>query len=819
MKKKIGLIIICIFIIAGICIKHINENSQPVSRNSVTENNKAEGVIRGQAARMIGYLFFSENEINNLERVIVYSDTGKEKWYDKYINALYTLGITEEGAAGEQTKFRPSDYLTAQECIQTLKRLEIFCKEEKKSSKLNYKSLIKELSFDLEKLSGNRALDRKKWDEIYKTAAKQLKNDKIKEKELFFIDTGKPEKEDWKINTGDGIYKAEGMELHTYREENRKVLVRDNQILSVLEKGSNKAVLRNVWLIDGKGKEITGYFNGNRCTFSVQETLSQTITKVIGDLTIENKKVTKVGVKPDVINGKVLASTDKYIEIEGYGKVPVDGDFKIYKVFGELTSELSNGILSGYHNTDFVVSAGKICAALIKEEIKAKDIRVLIKTSNFKSLFHSGIQLTANCDYTVQYKKQKKKYKAGKKFKVEQDSELLKSGRIRITPDKEDGKIQVLSIKRGQNKPKYRGTMEISKNKDGLILINELSLEEYLYAVLPSEMSPGSKPEALKAQAVCARSYAYNHLMQNHYSEYGAHVDDSVSYQVYNNQPETKETIRAVQDSFGKVMEYNGKVITAYYFSTSCGHTSSANEVWAGSSAVPYLQGQFQRVDGRQGSDLSSEVNFRKFLNDKKTKTYDSSYPWYRWQVKYSEKKLKDSIDLNLNGRYKANPSTILTLDKDKAKNMKKGKKDIFGNPDAAYRSIPVGTVGKVKDIKINKRGTGGIAMEMIIKGSENTVKVISEYNIRTVLAPISSELKRKDGSRLHGLNMLPSAFFVIDKYQKAGKFSGITVRGGGYGHGVGMSQNGVKTMAELGMKYEQILKHYYNGIQLGSIY
>ena len=101
-----------------------------------------------------------------------------------------------------------------------------------------------------------------------------------------------------------------------------------------------------------------------------------------------------------------------------------------------------------------------------------------------------------------------------------------------------------------------------------MLLINELALEEYLYAVVPSEMPTYYGIEALKVQAVCARSYAYRHLLANSLSRYGAHVDDSVSYQVYNNIPENEESVLAVKDTYGRVIEYEGEIITAYYFST-----------------------------------------------------------------------------------------------------------------------------------------------------------------------------------------------------------------------------------------------------------
>ena len=136
------------------------------------------------------------------------------------------------------------------------------------------------------------------------------------------------------------------------------------------------------------------------------------------------------------------------------------------------------------------------------------------------------------------------------------------------------------------------------------MIVNELPLEEYLYAVIPSEMPTYYGLEPLKVQAVCARSYAYRHLIANSLSSYGAHVDDSVSYQVYNNIEENEDSVLAVKDTYGKVLEYDGDVITAYYFSTSCGHTTSVEDVWANGIATPYLTGRLLSVDEDDSQDV-----------------------------------------------------------------------------------------------------------------------------------------------------------------------------------------------------------------------
>lgn len=605
------------------------------------------------------------------------------------------------------------------------------------------------------------------------------------------------------------------LDVHNYMDTNIKVLVRDNHIIYVKGISDEETVLHNVWVTAGKGYTLDSFlFNINKSFNSLYQ-LSSEITNTVCDIVLKDSKVVKISLKPDVINGKVLSGGKEYIEVEKYGKVNLDDNFKIYKIYGELAMEVTNNILVGYKNTDFVVAGGKIVAALIKEPIKEENIRVLIKTENHTDIFHDKITLTADEDYTVSAGEVVKEHKAGGVVTIKITNKLFQEGRMTIATHSGEGKITVTSLNRAGGNPTYRGTLEIVLEEDKMLLINELPLEEYLYAVIPSEMPTSYNIEALKAQAICARSYAYKQLLSNAYSKYGAHVDDSVSYQVYNNLPENDVSILAVKDTYGKVLEFNNEVITAYYFSTSCGHTSSIDQVWSSASTPTYLTGKIQTVfnivDGEtiyasamtpETVNFSKEATFNSFITKPEFTTYDSEFAWYRWKVTLSKKDIQSVLDNNLATRYNANPSNILTLVKGEVKN----------NP--VYESKPISTIGTVKDILVGKREDSGIISELILIGSKATIKVSTEYNIRILLAPLNSEVIRQDESPVTGLKMLPSAYFVMKKGEDK-----ITFTGGGYGHGVGMSQNGAKAMADSGKDYETILKHYYNNVELGFIY
>ena len=139
------------------------------------------------------------------------------------------------------------------------------------------------------------------------------------------------------------------------------------------------------------------------------------------------------------------------------------------------------------------------------------------------------------------------------------------------------------SMKQQTKQLNYNISLEVAL-QDGKETMN---LETYLYSVVPSEMPANYELEALKAQALCARSYAYNAVLHGSYSAYGAHMDDSTSFQVYGNHAENERTIQAVKETCGEVAKYEDNVIEAYYYSTSCGITSNAS-IWG--QSVPYLK-------------------------------------------------------------------------------------------------------------------------------------------------------------------------------------------------------------------------------------
>lgn len=587
--------------------------------------------------------------------------------------------------------------------------------------------------------------------------------------------------------------------------------------------------LKNVWITEAQADRITVFCEGNRETFVMDAEAKGTdslppaeqMREQLADVKLKDGQVTAVTVKTDKITGRVLSADAEGIEIEGMGKIPLAVDYKGYRLYRELTMCTTADLLFGYAGADFVRENGEICGILLAREETMENIRVLLKTSKFAETLHRTVTLTADCDFLVQYgngeKKQEALFSKGEEVTINADSDYFAEDRIRVEPTALTGRILLTNVDRNQGTPSYRGHIELLRTAEGIAVVNELPLEEYLYSVVPSEM-PSSYPlEALKAQAICARTYAYGHMLRAGYPQYGAHVDDSTSFQVYNNITEVDSTTTAVKETYGRmILTAAGAVANTYYYSTSCGVGTTAG-VWktAEAETLDYLKSSrlnpesLPQTDGgavTAGSneipaetameDLREEEAFRAFITGVHEEDYEAQEGWYRWT--YSVKKIDiDRMVETLKKRYETNGKLILTLKEDD------------------YISQNIKAFSKIKDISIVKRGPGGVADEMVIVTDKGTYKVISEYNIRAVLCDGSAKVVRQDGSEVAMPNLLPSAFFVIEPSHNKKNVVGYNIIGGGFGHGVGMSQNGARNMALQGLNAEQILNFFYEGCEI----
>lgn len=602
----------------------------------------------------------------------------------------------------------------------------------------------------------------------------------------------------WTAYTTNGARQFEGLSLDRYIDREVKVYVRKGEIVYIIGQTAEKVEYRNIWIEEAKDNRIKAFIGGDYREFYTGQ-IEAALEKTIADISVEDGRVVLISNKENSIDGKVLMSGAECIEIEGYNRLELDKDFKVYRTYGKFEQLTSSDIMVGYNNTRFVVGNGKICAALITSGIKADNIRVLVMSTGFTSIFHNRVSFTCDDDFTVSYGDKTDCHKAGDIVDLCTDSASLLSNRAIIRPVVPEGRIKILTVEKSYGNPSYRGTVEVAKYDEGLVIVNDIAIEKYLCAVVPSEMPNRFGVEALKVQAVCARSYAYRQLLNNAYAKYGAHVDDSVNYQVYNNVSEKEEASQAVKETYGEVASYNGETITTYYYSTSCGHTSD-NSVWGGNpDNCPYLTSKTLNPS-HVAVDLSSEDNFRAFIDETNTSDFDYGFGYYRWKVRLSLSEITKSVNEYLFQRYEANPDKI--------------KVKINRN----WISRPIRDIGAVKNISEIERCYSGAIKSMVIEGTLATIKIENELNVRYLLCPRDNPITLLKGDTIT-FYILPSAYCYFEPYDDADGFAGYEIRGGGYGHGIGMSQNAVSNMVKSGMHYDEILKYFFEGIEITDVY
>lgn len=556
-------------------------------------------------------------------------------------------------------------------------------------------------------------------------------------------------------------------------------------------------VLENVWLVEMTQTNLVVLYDGQQHSYDLKQPLQATIKECIIDLVVEQGYVTKITVKQDTIAAKVLRIGENFVELEGYGCLKVAESSRVYQMYDEITEKKWIDVLVGYTTSSFVLSNNTVCAVLIEEPVAVTNIRVLLQNSSYGGYYHETLECGSETKFYLSDGSGKTDWYEAKK-QVTITPELVENygGRLYIGTEKEEGKLSLFNVKRAVGVPSYRGTIEVVVVEGKLLVVNELSLEQYLYGVLPSEMPASFGKEALKAQAVCARSYACNQLLANRYSAYGAHVDDSMNCQVYQNYGENEASVEAVKATFGKIMEKDGKCITAYYFSCSYGHTSDSIDVW-GENVGTVLQGVVQ-AEEMVKKDLTNNASFISFFHSDNT-WYDEDSVWFRWNTIIGSE-IDEKILIRLQERQKVVPDMILikTSENEDGMHFKQGKPEKFGT---------------LKDIVIVERGESGIIKKLLIVGSEASYLLQKEYNIRYVLAPLN-QVYLKDGSSNGSMTLLPSAYFTIEREENY-----FVISGGGYGHGVGMSQHGAKYMAATGKTYEEILSHFYTDTSLVYLY
>lgn len=774
-KRNVILILVCMALITFLVVYKLT--------TSQSETNPDKNVVTiAQVARSISMINHTTDECKEVKD---YFGGNSNQWYVPYMNEMY----------------EDEYYLTR----------EIKPTDSKATSPFTYDSLEKlytnmgiadeELWSYVYNNKASNAIITKEWNEIYAKLIKVLnKEDVVREINLAVVGTvsNVPTIPSWQAVTTAGTYYFTGLSIDYYIDREVTALVKDNEILCVKKAVSDDVTYNNAWIITIENGKMKAFIEGAIREFEIND--KQAIySSVIADIVIENRKVEEYTIKSKSVSGKVLSSGKSGIELEEIGFFELEDNIKVYKTYGSMQMKSVNDVLVGYDIQKFILNdEGKISAVAIDRDVNAKNIRVLIKSTGHTDMYHDSVTIESETPYEISYASDSKIVDGGTKLTLDVSSTYLQSGRMVISSQSVNGKIKISSIERGYGTPAYRGTIEIAVKDGRLVIVNELPIEQYLYAVVPSEMPYTYNSEALKSQAVCARSYAYRQLLNNSLSEYGAHVDDSTSFQVYNNSEERITATSAVDETYGEILMCGEEIVNAFFFSTSCGSSTDAT-VWGG-KGLEYIKGHIL-TDEDIRIDLSKETNFDTFIRNQYN-TFDSAYAWYRWSLKMSLSDMTKTVNEVIGNLYNADKNKVLTLEN-----------------NGTYISKPLNSVGDVKRIELGTRSTGGVLDYIIIHGTDATVKVITESYIRKLFYPVSYEIIRNDGSANSSFNMLPSAYIVADPIVNNGVIEGYNIIGGGYGHGVGLSQNGANTMGNNGKTYREILTFFYSNIEITKMY
>lgn len=429
-----------------------------------------------------------------------------------------------------------------------------------------------------------------------------------------------------------------------------------------------------------------------------------------------------------------------------------------------------------------------------------ESIRVLLKNSDYSSIYHQEVTISSDHVLKITQGEAVRESATGEAFTLKQEAAGDDTGNpaaAEASKEKivlEGGKLSVSSIKRGQGVPVYEGKLEVYPTDQGYVLVNEVDFETYVKGVIPGEMPASYELEALKAQAICARTYAFMKYSGGaSYSEYEAHLDDSVQYQVYNNQQENERTDQAVDETKGEVLTYNGNIAATYYFSTSWGYTTGM-DAWL-KEDVPYLStisvGEAKEMSAFEEAFLNPDGNF-----------YEKSEPWYRWKIAIDMEENKEALFQNLTEEQKENPEAIL----------------VWKEEEQTYVQETPAAFEQVQNVEVTGRGSGGVACTLVITTDKQRVQISGQHNIRKLLAFKSNQIIRQDGSVVKNFSLLPSGFFLVETEKEGEVVKSLNLSGGGFGHGVGMSQNGANQMAKAGKGYGEILTFFYQGAEIGCL-
>lgn len=735
-------------------------------------------ISRAMAAKTMALTFYTKEELEGLEQVANFPDVPQTDPFYPYINGAVKLGLL---SGDEDGNFYPEKDLTLIQAQALLDRLAP-----------DYDSRMV-----LDESNQNMPVAYSLWIQLLQTALEareeELSSYGITEETRVLLTA-----EESGGMFDNGYYGGAGLDLKPHENTALRYWAKDGEILALLEVTDTTPTIENIYCTASGGtiRMETG-------AGSVTRPYTGQALDGICDITLSEGKATEAVQAAELGLCTVKRVNGQEIYLAEQGLLSWADDFRIYDATGtEWTSQKVSKLICGTEGANYYLKDGKVAGAIITQTVQPDHIRVLIGGAG-----QTKVTISSEGRFTLKSSEAEKAFSNGEQAVMTADLSWFDSGIVEAAPTGDNPLSVTFS---DGTKRQYFGTVELERRQDGISVINELPLETYLRGVVPHEMPVDFGETALQAQAITARSYAYNQFYANSYCGYGAHLADTVASQVYLGADTAELSDAAIKATEGKCLTAGNEVVTTYFYSTSCGYGADAKEVWSANGTFteeskPYLTGG---THGISTENPDTEEEWLAFWQDWEIEGYDDASPWYRWKTYFGAGQLTEITGAKLKEAAKSHPAHVEVLQE-----------------DGSWKAQTPEDLGRLTGISVAKRGESGVMEVLRLDYEKGSVQVKTEYTIRQVLSPTKMTigdpiyLQRKDGESLTGNTILPSGFFAVKEMKNAeGKLTGVALYGGGNGHGVGMSQYGAKGMAEEGKTAEEILEHYYTGTTVQQV-
>jgi SpoIID/LytB domain protein len=308
---------------------------------------------------------------------------------------------------------------------------------------------------------------------------------------------------------------------------------------------------------------------------------------------------------------------------------------------------------------------------------------------------------------------------------------------------------------------KYRGEVHLLVRGGSVDVINDVFIDDWLKGLIGAEIGDDAPMEALKAQAVAARSEACYKLLRPPHAQAGYDFCSGVHCQAYKGMSrENERTVAACDATAGLILAASGDIVDAVYSNVCGGMSAMPEDVW---DSPPGRPGYAVVRDGlnSRALNLSNDAAAARFIRNPGELFCDSAQPGY---PKYAQKYYRWQVTRDIGQLQRA-----------------------FG-------------VGTIRDIAVTERRPSGRVRQLTAQGATGTRTLTKELPIRRALD-------------------LWSGFFVVEPIRSGGVITGAVFTGAGNGHGVGMCQQGARIMAARGMGFVEILRHYFPGASIERLY